>query len=900
MCYTAAPRLVTDAGEGKVRDKTASGGITLDLFSGQTPEEPARGPDETNAPADAGSGPGSEPGSEAAAETDDGIPLEAVREPGGMSDEGVGSPDDASEPPDEDPDAIPEQEERRLAAAPTEAAPEDPAPEAPPIPAEPFAASAPAPRLSEAEVEAILDGLNPPQREAVTHEGGPLLVLAGAGSGKTRVLTRRVAWLVGARGVSPGAILAVTFTNKAAAEMKERIVSLVGPHARNSWVGTFHSIGARILRRESERLGIARDFSIYNRDDQISALKRVLALKGVSPKEHTPDSFLSIISRAKNDLQSPDEFDASARGPFERLVGQVYRAYGEALRAQNALDFDDLLVLPVMLLRDENTRRLYSRRFEYVLVDEYQDTNKCQYEFLRSLSKDHRQLFVVGDDDQSIYRWRGADLSNILDFEADHEEAGVIRLEQNYRSTGRILAAANSVIRQNLGRKGKELWTENPHGEPLLVLDVPDEQTEAMTILKILKEAMAEENRNAGEFAILYRTNAQSRVLENTFQLGQVPYAVFGGQRFYERKEIRDALSFLRLVVNPTDDVAVRRVINVPPRGIGKKGLEDLQADALEKGDSLLAAMRRAVEGKGAPLRPAPRLRITEFFEILDAATERSHTRSVGHVMEKLLEELDYEAYLEKESEKQAYSRWENVQELLAAMQEFSDSPDREDDSVRAFLEEVSLVSDTDSFDADAPRVTLMTLHNAKGLEFPWVFLAGVEEGLFPHANSANEPGGLEEERRLFYVGITRAQQRVVLLNADSRRKWGGYQRCMPSRFLEEMDPEHVERRSLVPATPPPSRRSGGESWNKGKQWGAPRQVPVSRAEDVPDYIPSYEDESQEVVQVQPGSRVRHPSWGEGIVEAVEGNGEQLKLTIKFRGGVLKKVLAVYAKLELL
>lgn len=741
--------------------------------------------------------------------------------------------------------------------------------------------------------DALVEGLNPPQVEAVQHGGGPLLVLAGAGSGKTRVLTHRVAWLV-AQGVHPGSILAVTFTNKAAAEMRERIISLVGEQARNAWVGTFHSIGARLLRREAERLGLQRDFSIFDRDDQLSALKRVLAARNISPKEHAPETFLSIISRSKNDLTSPDEFEAEARGPYERLVAQVYRDYTASLQSQNALDFDDLLVRPVQLLRDEETRARYARRFQYVLVDEYQDTNKCQYEFLRHLTSDHRQLFVVGDDDQSIYRWRGADLSNILDFEEDHPDAHVVRLEQNYRSTGRILSAANSVIRNNVGRKGKELWTENGDGESLLILDVSDEQAEAMCILKLIKESMDAEGRPASDFAVLYRTNAQSRALENAFQLGQMPYAVFGGQRFYERKEIRDTLAFLRLIVNSADDVAASRVINVPPRGIGKKSLEDLREDASTNGISLLEAMRRGAHGEGAPLRPAARLRLTEFFEILDGVADLANRANVGEVTETLLSDLQYEEYLDKESERQAYSRWENVKELLAAMQEFADHPDRKDASVRGFMEEVSLVSDTDDFDEDAPRVTLMTLHNAKGLEFPWVFLAGMEEGLFPHANAAGEEGGLEEERRLFYVGITRAKERVVLTNAEARRQWGGFNRCTPSRFLDEIDPDFVERRSLV--TAPPAR--GG--YDRGGRSGAPRSVRPSRVEDVSDFTPSYEDESQETVQVAPGMRVRHPSWGEGIVEAVEGNGEQLKLTIKFRGGVLKKVLAVYAKLELL
>jgi DNA helicase-2/ATP-dependent DNA helicase PcrA len=749
--------------------------------------------------------------------------------------------------------------------------------------------------------EAILENLNPPQREAVRHEGGPLLVLAGAGSGKTRVLTRRVAWLIGSRGVFPGNILAVTFTNKAAGEMKERIVSLVGEPGRNAWIGTFHAIGARLLRREADRVGITRDFSIFDRADSLAAVKRVLAERGISPKEHSPDSFLSVISRAKNDLRTADDLAEEARGPWDRLVASVYRSYDEALRAQNSLDFDDLLVMPVRLLHHEETRQRYACLFGHVLVDEYQDTNRCQYEFLHAIAKDHRQLTVVGDDDQSIYRWRGADLSNILDFESDFPDAEVIRLEQNYRSTGTILAAANSVIRHNEGRKGKELWTENADGDPVLVLEVPDEQAEALAVLKLVKAALDEDGATPEDFVILYRTNAQSRVLENTFQLGRVPYQVVGGQRFYERREIKDVVAFLRLLANPADDVAVTRVINVPPRGIGKKTLEDLRADAAAAGTPLLEAMRRAADGDGATARPAVRKKLSSFFEVIDAAASRMESESVAEVTEALLEDLGYEKYLEKESEREAAARWENVSELLNAMEEFADTPEREDTGVAAFLQEVSLATDLDDYEPDAPKVTLMTLHTAKGLEYPWVFIAGCEEGLFPHANSMDEEEGLEEERRLFYVGVTRAHVRVVLLTAEARRRWGGMNLCVPSRFLDEIDPDLVERRALAPASRGPGTpRAARPKIGGGARRGAARTPARPAAEDVSDFLPSYEDESQVVGTVRPGVRVRHPSWGEGVIDAVEGTGESLKLTIRFRGGVLKKVLAIYAKLELL
>ena len=742
----------------------------------------------------------------------------------------------------------------------------------------------------------VLEGLNPPQQAAVRHEGGPLLVLAGAGSGKTRVLTRRVAWLI-SRGIPPYRIMAVTFTNKAAGEMKERIATLVGPRARDAWIGTFHSIGVRILRREAERAGIAKDFSIFDRDDQISALRRVLAELSIPPKENPPEQILSVISKAKNDLLDPDAFEASVRGPWERLVARVYRGYAASLRAQSSVDFDDLLMMPVKLLREEETRLRYAQQFAHVLVDEYQDTNRCQYEFLRALTKDHRRLFVVGDDDQSIYRWRGADLANILDFEKDHPDAHVIRLEQNYRSTEMILKAANSLIRNNVSRKGKELWTEKSGGEALLALEVTDDQAEAMAVLRFVKDGLREQ-RSPSDFAVLYRTNAQSRALENAFQLAQVPYQVFGGQRFYERKEIKDTLAYLRLLVNPADDVAMTRVINVPTRGVGKKTLEDLRADATARSDSLLAAAKRAVNGAGAELRAGVRTSLAEFLEILHRATERAHHDPVADVTEDLLADIGYEKYLEEEDEPRAVSRQENIAELLAGMQEFADTEGREDVSVAAFLQEVSLLTDVDDLDENAPKVTLMTLHNAKGLEFPWVFITGLEEGLFPHANSIEEPAGLEEERRLFYVGVTRARERVVLLNAEARRRYDGYYRSMPSRFLDEIDPELLERRSLAGAA---------RSWAGAQSDTSTHRPPIftrrtSTWGDASerDVTPRYEDENQASAELTPGMRVKHPSWGEGIVEAVEGAGERLKLTIRFRGGILKKVLAMYAKLELL
>ena len=757
--------------------------------------------------------------------------------------------------------------------------------------------------------EGVLADLNDRQREAVLHEDGPLLVLAGAGSGKTRVLTRRVAHLIGVRGTAASSVLAVTFTNKAAGQMRERIVSLVGDAGRRAWIGTFHSIGVRILRREAAHAGVHPDFSIFDRADQTTAVRRVLEAKGISPQEHKPESFLGVISRAKNDLVSPAEFLEKARGPWERLVADIYASYAESLTAQSALDFDDLLMRPVLLLRDEDIRLKYARRFRHVLVDEYQDTNRCQYEFLHALTRDHQNLFVVGDDDQSIYGWRGADLRNILDFERDYTDATTVRLEQNYRSTGTILDAANSVIRNNSARKGKELWTENGSGDRVLVLEVPDDQTEAMSILRMVKSAQAEGGHTAEDFAVLYRTNAQSRTLENTFRMGGVAYQVVGGQRFYERREIKDVLAYLRIVANPADDVALRRVVNVPARGVGKKTLEDLAAAATAAGTPLLAAIRMAVaQDGGAALRPGVRKKLAAFLEGLDRASCAGET-PVGETTERLLEDIGYQAYLGKESEEEAQARWENVTELLAAMQEFTDEHEDGDATVAGFLREVSLATDVDDMEEETDRVTLMTLHTAKGLEFPCVFITGMEEGLFPHANSSEDAAGLEEERRLFYVGLTRAEQRVVLVTAGERMRFGGFHSSLPSRFLDEIDEKCVEgrkvrseRRGMGRGSSTPQRAWGGRRATGGATAPVRKRAPVGPVVRTPepDYEPDYENENQDAgsSSFEKGMRVVHPHFGEAEVEAAEGRGENLKVTLRFPDGSRKKVLAAYAKLR--
>lgn len=670
----------------------------------------------------------------------------------------------------------------------------------------------------------FIDQLNPQQREAVLHVEGPLLILAGAGSGKTRVITYRIAHLLGDLKVAPVNILAVTFTNKAANEMRERVISLVGPAAVSVWISTFHSFCVRVLRRDAERLGFRRDFSIFDRDDQMTAIRQALRELSLNEKNYPPADLLSTISRAKNDLIGPDEYDMTASGPWENTVARVYKQYQNILRANGAMDFDDLLIETVRLLKEHSeVQRRYQERFRYIMVDEYQDTNRVQYMLVRILAARYRNLCVVGDEDQSIYGWRGADIRNILDFEKDYPDAKVVKLEENYRSTKCILNAANNVITNNSERKKKKLWTRNPDGDKVICCYVPDEHGEARFVAEQIAEMRLREHRPWTDFAILYRMNSQSRVIEDELLKQGIPYQVVGGVRFYDRKEIKDILAYLRLLVNPDDSVSLRRVINVPRRGLGDSTVEKLATFARREGISLYGAMLRIDDIPEISART--RKPIAAFIQMMESLRNEVDDLSLPELIDKVADATGYLKALEDEKTVEAESRIENIKELLSVAQEFivrhggaveeigagagDDERDGQDggfdvmqehqngapgrEQLASFLEEVALVSDIDNFDDRVEGVTLMTLHSAKGLEFPIVFMVGMEEGIFPHSRALEDYGQMEEERRLCYVGMTRAEERLILTCSHQRLLFGQRIDSVPSRFIGEVPEDLLE-----------------------------------------------------------------------------------------------------------
>ncbi|MYB10191.1 MAG: AAA family ATPase [Acidimicrobiia bacterium] len=640
---------------------------------------------------------------------------------------------------------------------------------------------------------ALTEGLNPAQIDAVTHPGGPILVVAGAGSGKTRVLTHRIAYLIDHQGVSPFALLAITFTNKAAQEMKHRVGNLVGPVADKMWVSTFHSACARILRYESEAIGFPSSFTIYDQADSVRLTRYICRDFGLDPKQMPPRSIHAAISAAKNEMISVAQYKDRAANMFERRIGDIYDEYQERLRRAGAMDFDDLLGTTVDLFKQQpDVLDRYRHRFEHVLVDEYQDTNQVQNQLVLLLGQEHRNVFVVGDADQSVYRFRGADIRNILEFEQAFDDATVVLLEQNYRSTQRILSAANAVIAHNLSRKPKNLWTDQTGGEPIVRFCASDEYEEARWVVREAFRLHDDEQYRWDEMAVFYRTNAQSRVVEELLMEAGVPYQLIGGTRFYDRREIKDALAYLRVTVNPGDAVSLLRALNTPKRGVGDGSVDKLAAWADAHGLSLMDALAHAPEAgvKGRALSG-----INAFLKVIAEARDRLDDGPVA-VLEHLLETSGYLDQLEAEAASettgetdvsvQAQGRLENLDELISVA---SDS-----DNVSDFLELVSLVSDTDEM-ADDSMLTLMTLHSAKGLEYPVVFLIGMEEYIFPHFRSVTEPDELEEERRLAYVGITRARQRLYLTHAWTRNVHGASMYNAPSRFLEEIPEELIDTR---------------------------------------------------------------------------------------------------------
>jgi len=724
--------------------------------------------------------------------------------------------------------------------------------------------------------DALLEGLNPEQCDAVRATEGPLLVLAGAGSGKTRVLTNRVAWLIGVCGIAPEAILAVTFTNKAAGEMRERVEKLLGPDARDVWLSTFHSSCVRILRREIGHLGRSRGFVIYDEDDSLSVVREALRRHGRDPKQEAR-SLRWQIDQWKNAGLLPAAAAERAADFDAEASAEIYATYQRLLADANALDFGDLLLLTVELFeRHPEVLRHYQERWQYVLVDEYQDTNRVQYRLVNQLAAGHRNLCVVGDPDQSIYRWRGADVRNILDFERDFPDAKVVKLERNYRSTQRILSGAGAVVENNRDRPEKRMVTDRGEGDRIAVYAARDDRDEAQFVVRGLLDAARDGGFSYGQCAVFYRTNAQSRPIEEELLKYDVPYVIVGGVRFYERAEVKDALAYLRLLVNPADAAALRRIVNRPTRGVGKTTLERVEAIAEERRTTLLEAMRTFAAADGGRAGTA----VGRFLALMDGLADEVLGAPPADAIASALERSGYLRALEKDGTPEAQARLENLRELLVGAQDFvAAEPDADDRSpLEQFLDQVALVSDLDSAELRDDRVSLMTVHSAKGLEFPVVFVAGLEEGVFPHQASSRDAQAIEEERRLCYVAMTRAMERLTLCWAHERRRYGSRTFGTPSRFLDEIPNDLVERLG-EPAT-------------------------ASRSYDGPSYDYSYDQRSsatgeEESGVVRRGTRVRHPIFGVGTVLEVSGSGRDQALRIRFERAGVKKIVVRYANLEL-
>jgi len=747
----------------------------------------------------------------------------------------------------------------------------------------------------------LLGALNPAQREAIEHLEGPLLVLAGAGSGKTRVLTARVANLIETHGVAPDRIFAVTFTNKAASEMKERIGRLLGRDPGGLWIGTFHSLSARLLRREAELLGFTRQYTIYDEDDRLRLIRRLLEQLGHPPKAFPPKAVQAIISGAKNRMTPPSELlAASTFNPMVKVAAEVYAALGPALQSANAMDFDDLLLHPLELFRKHPERlEAYRRKFQFVLVDEFQDTNRAQYELIRALGS-HGNVSAVGDDDQSIYGWRGAEVRNMVDFQNDFGNVHLVRLEENYRSTQVVLDAANAVIAENTGRIGKTLRTARRGGESVTLVAAADERDEAEWISGELRRRAADGDWSYGEMAVLYRTNAQSRALEESFRRSGTPYRIVGAISFYDRREVKDLLAYLRLVANPADDEAFLRAIAVPRRGIGDSSLATLIESARQWHQPLLAAA--GIADRIADLRPNVRQALTGFAALLDRLRSEAGHQPPADVLEALIQAIDYENLLHQEGPEGA-DRWDNVRELVASAANWSEvvveDAEEPGSPLERFLAEAALLSSHDAIEGSEDGVTLMTIHTAKGLEWPVVVLAGLEDGLFPLARADEQPGGMEEERRLCYVGLTRAKDKLYLTFARSRRRGGDLKYGRPSRFLEALPPGILdERRTSVAGW------AGGQGGRTAAFGGSARQLggwaaSASRPTAIP-AAPAPEEQSQDAPRYVKGERVTHRRFGSGSIQGLSGGGRDLKVSVQFDDEEvgLKQLLVAFAGLE--
>ncbi|HBM6287028.1 TPA: DNA helicase PcrA [Enterococcus faecium] len=736
----------------------------------------------------------------------------------------------------------------------------------------------------------LLNGMNPRQKEAVLHTDGPLLLMAGAGSGKTRVLTHRIAYLIEEKEVNPWNILAITFTNKAAKEMKERVNAILASGGEDVWVSTFHSMCVRILRRDVDFIGYNRNFTIIDSSEQLTLMKRILKELNIDPKKYDPRSILGTISQAKNSLQTPQDFAKMQGSYYEEIAAKCYAAYQKELQYNQCMDFDDLIMNTIRLFEEHpDSLTYYQNKFHYIHVDEYQDTNHAQYTLVNLLAGRFRNLCVVGDADQSIYGWRGADMQNILDFEKDYPDAAVILLEQNYRSTKNILSAANQVIENNSNRKPKNLWTENKEGNKITYYRADNERDETRFIVDRMQEEIRSNHRNYGDFAILYRTNAQSRVMEETLLKANIPYKMVGGHKFYDRKEIKDILAYLNVLANPQDSISFERIVNSPKRGIGPGSIEKLRSFASLHEWPLLEAAQNVdlanIGGKAGQ-------QLGAFGEMIQEVTQMIPYLTVTELTKEVLDRSGYLEDLKIQNTLKAQARIENLEEFLTVTQEFDkqfeqqneEDADAPEEKLTVFLNDLALVSDIDNLEEDASQVTLMTLHAAKGLEFPVVFLIGLEEGVFPLSRALMEESELEEERRLAYVGITRAEEALYLTNAFSRTLYGRTQYNRPSRFVEEIDQELLEIEGMRPT---------------------PKKTPVFAKKTAYSYkqpetavVPSKSATGGENNSWKPGDKVKHKKWGLGTVVRVSGTSKDLELDVAFPSQGVKRLLAAFAPIE--
>jgi len=743
----------------------------------------------------------------------------------------------------------------------------------------------------------FLDQLNPAQQEAVKAVDGPVIIIAGAGSGKTRVLTYRAAYLV-QLGVRPQSILALTFTNKAANEMKGRIIALVGTASHNIWMGTFHSIFARILRVECEHIGYQRNFTIYDTDDTLSLIKTIMSSLRISQQQFSPQGIRSRISIAKNQMISPKAYTENALDPMDERTARVYNEYQKKLKQFNGMDFDDLLLKPVELFtKQPSVLQRYHYRFKYILLDEYQDTNRVQYMLIKELAKLNRNICVVGDDAQSIYAFRGADIRNILEFEKDYPDCRIFRLEQNYRSTKTILDVADSLIKQNVNRIDKRLWTENSRGELVVLTKCDDDKEEGQRIVSLIEEELRKEKLDLRDFAVLYRTNAQSRSIEDQLRRNGLPYVIVGGVAFYKRKEIKDVLAYLKVVANPHDQESLLRTINFPARSIGETTIAKLITFAARQKQPLFDALGSA-ELKGV-ISERTLIAVQQFHSMLKKYINLKKEISVNELARALVDDIGILQTFKQENTIESLARRENVQELVSALTEFNDQ--HPGARLEDFLEEVSLVSDVDMADFGHNAVTLMTLHAAKGLEFPVVFITGLEEGLFPISDSFDDRNEMEEERRLMYVGITRAMKKLHLSYAVTRYRYGEMTYSVKSRFLDEIDQslirfEAATRKRHMTAY----RRRKGEFAFISPGCGAPtrRSMTEDSSQYFSDSTPNYEDESQESISPTVGSSVSHDLFGRGRIVAIDGRGENARAVVDFESVGRKHLMLKFAHLR--